>query len=58
MATKKSLLVFWAVIATFVFFAFPVYAVSISDLRIIASDGTFLGTFEDGYSQNSIYNEV
>jgi hypothetical protein len=54
---KKSLLVFWAVIVTLVFITFQAYAISISDLRIIASDGTFLGTFESEYSQNSIYNK-
>jgi hypothetical protein len=34
------------------------FAISISDLRIIASDGTFLGTLnENEYDSNSIYNE-
>lgn len=32
------------------------FAVSLSELRIVADDGTFLGTFEDEYSKNSIYN--
>ena len=34
-----------------------VFAVSLSELRIVAEDGTFLGTFENEYSKNSIYNE-
>lgn len=33
-----------------------VFAVSLSELRIVAEDGTFLGTFENEYSKNSIYN--
>jgi len=34
------------------------YAVSLSELRIIASDGTFLGTLnENEYDSNSIYNQ-
>ena len=37
--------------------ASSVFAVSLSELRIVAEDGTFLGTFEDKYSKNSIYNE-
>jgi hypothetical protein len=37
--------------------AVPVFAISISELRIIASDGTFLGTFENEYSKNSVYNK-
>jgi hypothetical protein len=37
---------------------FPVFAISVNDLRIIASDNTFLGTLEDNeYSSNSIYNK-
>ena len=32
------------------------FAVSLSELRIVAEDGTFLGTFENEYSKNSIYN--
>jgi hypothetical protein len=35
-----------------------IFAVSVSDLKIIASDGTFLGTLEGGqYSLDSIYNK-
>lgn len=34
-----------------------VFAISLSELRIVAGDGTFLGTFENEYSKNSIYNE-
>ena len=38
-------------------FVNSLFAVSLSELRIVAEDGTFLGTFENEYSQNSIYNE-
>lgn len=34
-----------------------IFPVSLSQLKIIAEDGTFLGTFEDKYSKNSIYNK-
>jgi hypothetical protein len=35
-----------------------IFAVSVSDLEIIASDGTFLGTLDGGqYSLDSIYNK-
>ena len=37
--------------------ACSVFAISLSELRIVAEDGTFLGTFENEYSKNSIYNE-
>ena len=40
-----------------VMMAVSVHAVSLNQLRIIASDGTFLGTFENEYSSNSIYNQ-
>lgn len=33
------------------------FAVSIGDLMIVAEDGTFLGTFENEYSSNSVYNQ-
>jgi hypothetical protein len=33
------------------------YSINLNQLRIIASDGTFLGTFENEYSSNSIYNQ-
>lgn len=33
------------------------FAVPLSQLRIVAVDGTFLGTFENEYSTNSVYNE-
>jgi hypothetical protein len=56
MVTKKIFLRLLAGIAIFMFLVSPIYAISLSELRIIASDGTFLGTFEDEYSQNSIYN--
>lgn len=34
-----------------------VCAVSLGELMIAADDGTFLGTFENEYSSNSIYNK-
>ena len=37
--------------------ACSIFAVSLSELRIVAEDGTFLETFENEYSKNSIYNE-
>ena len=37
--------------------ASSIFAISLSELRIVAKDGTFLGTFENEYSQNSIYNK-
>jgi hypothetical protein len=37
--------------------AISLYAIDLSELRIIAEDRTFLGTFENKYSSNSIYNE-
>ncbi len=33
------------------------FAVSLSELKIVADDGTFLGTFENKYATNSVYNE-
>lgn len=56
MRTKISFLRFFVAIGVLVFLVSPINSVSLSDLRIIASDGTFLGTFENEYSQNSIYN--
>jgi hypothetical protein len=50
--TKK-----FCVILVFVLLAVSLYAISFSELRIIAEDGTFLGTLENEYSSNSIYNE-
>ena len=58
MGNKKKVLVFSILIITLFFTSIPVFAVSIYDLRIIASDGTFLGTLEDNqYATNSIYNK-
>lgn len=37
--------------------ACSIFAVSLSEPRIVAEDGTFLGTFENEYSISSIYNE-
>ncbi|MBQ3824880.1 MAG: hypothetical protein II811_01955 [Spirochaetaceae bacterium] len=33
------------------------FAISLNQLHIVADDGTFLGTFENEYAANSIYNE-
>jgi hypothetical protein len=40
-----------------IFVAVILYAQNLSELRIIAGDGTFLGSFENEYSSNSIFNE-
>jgi hypothetical protein len=37
--------------------AVSLHAINIGELRIIAEDGTFLGSFENEYSSNSIYNK-
>lgn len=50
---KKKLVIF----LMFLLFSSSLFAVSLSELMIIADDGTFLGTFENAYSANSIYNE-
>ena len=47
---------------TFVIFAIlllanSIFAVELSDLRIVADDGTFLGTLENEFAPNSIFNE-
>lgn len=34
-----------------------VFAVSLSDLMIVAEDGTFLGNFTNEYNSKSVYNE-
>lgn len=41
----------------FSLFANCIFAVSLNDLKIVAEDGTFLGTFENEYASNSIYNQ-
>ena len=33
------------------------FTVSLSELIIVADDGTFLGSFENEYAKNSIYNQ-
>jgi hypothetical protein len=40
-----------------IFVTVSLYAQNLSELRIMAEDGTFLGSFENEYSSNSIYNE-
>ncbi|HCC36540.1 MAG TPA: hypothetical protein DEQ14_02410 [Treponema sp.] len=40
-----------------IFFTVSLYAVSFSELLIIAEDRTFLGTFENKCSSNSIFNK-
>jgi hypothetical protein len=45
-------------VIVFILITSSLFAISLNDLRIIASDGTFLGTLEnDQYSTNSIYNK-
>jgi hypothetical protein len=39
------------------FVSINVFPVSLNQLRIVADDGTFLGTFENEYSANSVYNQ-
>ena len=39
------------------FISLNAFPVSLNQLRIVADDGTFLGTFENEYSTNSIYNQ-
>ncbi|GHU12578.1 hypothetical protein FACS1894161_1120 [Spirochaetia bacterium] len=41
----------------FILLTVALNAINLSELRIIAKDGIFLGTFENEYSSNSIYNE-
>ena len=33
------------------------FAISLNQLHIISDDGTYLGSFENRYSSNSVYNE-
>ena len=33
------------------------FAISLNQLHIVADDGTYLGSFENRYSSNSVYNE-
>ena len=40
-----------------IFVVVSLYAQNLSELRIIAEDGTLLGTFENEYASNSIYNK-
>ena len=48
-------------ISTLIFILFfvstSIFPVSLNQLRIIAEDGTFLGTFENEYSSKSVYNQ-
>ena len=39
------------------FFISNIFSIPLSELHIVADDGTFLGSFENKYSKNSIYNE-
>lgn len=48
---KLSLIFVVLLIANYIF------AVELSDLRIIADDGTFLGTLENEFASDSIFNE-
>jgi hypothetical protein len=51
---KKKIFVFLGLV---LFSVVSLYAISLNELRIIAEDGTFLGTFENEYASNSIYNK-
>jgi hypothetical protein len=51
----KKIFIFWGFV---LFSVVSLYAINLSELRIIAKDGTFLGTFENEYSSNSIYNSI
>ncbi len=42
---------------TLLFLSTCLFAISLSQLKIVADDGTFLGSFESEYSQNSIFNQ-
>ena len=50
---KKKIFVF----VTMILISANIFAISLSELKIVAEDGTFLGTFEDEYSAKSIYNQ-
>ena len=52
---KSSKAVFAFILVLF-FALWSVFPVSLNQLRIIADDGTFLGSFENEYSTKSIYN--
>ena len=49
---KKLFLIF-----VMLLIAHSVFAVELSELRIVADDGTFLGTLENKFSSDSIFNE-
>jgi hypothetical protein len=49
--------IFFVFLGFVLFSVVSLYAINLNELRIIAEDGTFLGTFENEYSSNSIYNE-
>jgi hypothetical protein len=56
--TRKSFLRILAImVLVFGVLVVPVFAISISQLRIIASDGTFLGHLGNEYDSNSVYNK-
>ncbi|MBO4729149.1 MAG: hypothetical protein J5631_12055 [Spirochaetaceae bacterium] len=48
-------------ISTLLFILFfvstSIFPVPLNQLRIVAEDGTFLGTFENEYSSKSVYNQ-
>ena len=53
---KKN--VFWVIVTLYFICGISLFAISLNDLRIIADDGTFLGTLnKNSYDANSIYNE-
>jgi hypothetical protein len=51
---KKKIFAFLGFV---LFSVVSLYAISLNELRIIAEDGTFLGTLENEFSPNSIYNK-
>jgi hypothetical protein len=51
---KEKIFVFLGFV---LFSVVSLHAISLNELRIIAKDGTFLGTFENGYASSSIYNK-
>ncbi len=53
----KSVKAVFAFILVLFFAPWSVFPVSLNQLRIIADDGTFLGSFENEYSTKSIYNQ-
>ena len=51
---NKILFVF---VLAFAFFSSAVFSVPLEELIIVSDDGKFLGSFEDQYATNSVYNK-